>query len=56
MTQLTALIAAICIHTTHIDTKEQKIACIEYYTNCILNGSTPDKCQEKEPKWKKLYY
>ena len=56
MTQLTALIAAICIHTTQIDTKEQKIACIDYWTNCTINGKTLDECRAKEPKWKKLFY
>jgi hypothetical protein len=49
---LPIIISALCIKTTQIKTKEAKIACIEHFTNCLVdNPEQLDYCKEKEPKW-----
>lgn len=45
------IISALCIKTSQIIDKEQKIACINYYTNCIINkDGDVNKCKNERQK------
>lgn len=49
-----SVISTLCIKNMQIIDREQKITCIEYYTNCIINTEGRVKeCKQKEPKWTK---
>ena len=48
---LIAIISALCIKTSQVMDKEQKIACISYYTNCIINtDGNVTKCKNERQK------
>lgn len=56
MTNIIALIASLCIHTTQYETKEAKIACIDFYSNCLVdNPNKLDYCKSQEVTWTKKH-
>lgn len=48
-----AAIAVLCIKTGQILDKEEKITCIDYYTNCIINSKEYETLNSAVTKCKK---